>query len=1487
MSYLQMSPEPGRRFVRHAGDLLEVELRGVPEGWSARLRTNLGRAESRRSEVVAAGFSGHPIANASWRDIPLLPMGGGLWKLVLPMTQAGFHQAKAYAMDPQGFQHWPDGPDIGISVHPSWTRTSHPIYCAFPRMFGPNKARRSTVDDPILPRLRELDHLGYTVIPPSGTLRDVRRELPHIIDRLGCRMLHLLPVSPTPTTFARFGRFGSPYALQDLTAIDPALVEFDRRTTGIQQFCELAYAVHDRGARLMLDLVINHTGWGSRIWEEHPDWFLRKPNGEFESPGAWDVIWEDLVELDQRHAPLWEHLADAFVTWCRRGVDAFRCDAGYKIPAHVWQHITARVQQEFPETLFLLEGLGGPWEATNRLLSDGGMQWAYSELFQNFSPEAVTGYLDHTIRFADSIGILVHYSETHDNSRLAAKPATVLPTSPGNSATPASTLPSDQPPNLAWSRFRNRLSALSSVQGAFGFTNGVEWGATEQINVHSARGLAWGTTPNLVDELGHLNQLLRGHPCFFDGAKISRLSPDGSPVLVLERTSAEGLDTVLVVINLDDQRPQVLHLDTALRGRFIALPCDLLDTGSPQSTERIIHSNQDALRVEPGVVHCFASNRTPLGLAGEAYQKRRAQADWALACWWGARLERPMGETFDLPGKTWHELADEVSTDPEAFLDRTLGSPGSYRSVVTWTTADTTRVVQIPPRHWLLIRDSVRFRACLRIDGKALEIHVESIPITGGWVAAIAPDRLATPSLGKLSLERYQTSISHIYGTVRVLSSGPSVRKDRRSIEPRDLVLLTNGRGGMSRLMVNLGQIQSKYDCLLGANLNPRLPVDRHVFSNRVRAWVDADGFISQLDDFHLIQFEPGPPPVWRFVAPSGDGRYVAIRLSIDLLDQSNTVVLAFRRDTATDNECRGARPLAADIRVSLTVRIDIEDRSFHAETKRTEGADYHFATHCRPISGAERDSSTPARGFEFAPSPERRLEVIGSTGTFHPEPEWSMNLPHTWESSRGQEGTGDSYSPGWFELPLPETGTVTVVATAEEAFPTLEMIEGFEFKRSAWREQAVRRANLSPDDSFGQALAVAAGAYVVRRDDTRSVIAGYPWFLDWGRDSLIAARGLLAAGLLPEVQELLKTFARFEQGGTLPNSIHGADASNRDTCDAPLWFGIVCEDVAVRLSESQRTSFYATPVDGAGRTVDDVLRSIACGYLAGTANGIQVDAQSGLVWSPSHFTWMDTNYPASTPREGYPVEIQALWIRLLRHLAERQATPWEGRGESWGDLARRAEKSVHLYYWLDDLGWYADELIAARGVSARMSAPRDALRSNCLFLVSLEINRHPDFGQRSKRMVEAATRYLLIPGALRSLAPLPVNPPLPIYRPGGGLLNDPAHPYWPRYEGDEDTRRKPAYHNGTGWLWTFPTFVEALVRAYPNDPSARAAARSYLSALELHLQCECLGQLPEICDGDAPHASRGCDAQAWSVTEALRVWKWLALGYGGGTEPS
>ena len=154
-------------------------------------------------------------------------------------------------------------------------------------------------------------------------------------------------------------------------------------------FANSPAAAHALGARVFLDIVINHTGWGAVLQENHPEFFLRNPDGAFVSPGAWGVTWEDLVELKQDDVALWDIIADALLTWCRRGVDGFRCDAGYKIPVPAWQYIIARVQEEFPETIFLLEGLGGSWEATETLLTEGGMQWAYSELFQNYSGREV------------------------------------------------------------------------------------------------------------------------------------------------------------------------------------------------------------------------------------------------------------------------------------------------------------------------------------------------------------------------------------------------------------------------------------------------------------------------------------------------------------------------------------------------------------------------------------------------------------------------------------------------------------------------------------------------------------------------------------------------------------------------------------------------------------------------------------------------------------------------------------------------------------------------------------------------------------------------------------------------------------------------------------------------------------------------------------------------------------------------------------------
>lgn len=1443
-----MAPAPGERFQRFVGDQMRFALRLEPSGapvagWHARLRTNLGRADMLRHEIIQAHTHGLPLAGASWRDLPMRANDRG-WSLELPLAEAGFFKCKAYLIDPKGWQHWPAGPDVGIAVHPDRYRTGNTLYCAFTRMFGATRTAARAIDESRENVFAPWDNAGYTVIPPSGKLRDLIQYLPHVLDTLGCRILHLLPVNPTPTTYARFGRFGSPYAALDLTAVDPALVVFDRRTTGIDQFRELTYATHLRGGRVFLDIVINHTGWGSTLQEEHPEWFLRNPDGTFASPGAWGNTWEDLVELKHQNVALWDELAGVFLTWCQRGVDGFRCDAGYMVPMPAWQYIVARVQQEYPETIFLLEGLGGAWEATEALLTDGGMQWAYSELFQNYSGGEVATYLDHSLRQSERVGLLVHYSETHDNPRLAAR-------------------------GRSWSLLRNRLCALASVSGGFGFTGGVEWLATEKIKVHDSAGMAWGAAHNLLPELARLNKLLASHPAFFDGAKLTRLSPADSPIFALLRESTEGVDTVLVLVNNDTEREQGIALDEKLLHAAGELRFDLLGQLLPRirTSSRKIH-----FTLAPGAAFCLASAAEPRGLSGDAYRAARARAAWGLhALSTVVPVEKT--HTFD-----WRSLSALVERSPARFLAAISRFNGGnlqtglnelldqseagefYPSVICWTPADVRRVTPVPPGHWLLVEDSVPFRATLDCDQTGPPQNVESISVSGSHVACFAP--VMTAAEAALLVERYGPGERHLRAAIHFLPPLPEPGAAGRLPRADDIVLLTNGIGGMARMCVDLGRVKSKYDCVLGANLHPEFPVDRHVFVKRIRLWVNADGFISPLDIRSLAAFESGPPAVWHFVANAGDGRTVEIEVRADMLETRNTVVFHFHRPGAAQAT---GKQLPPDADVRLTVRPDIEDRSFHSETQRNGGADFHFAAHTRPLDQLEAQVSASGgrAGFAFTPAPERQLRVYSTAGFYHSQPEWSENIPHPIEQTRGQVGSGDAYSPGWFELPLPKGASAALVVTADAGDPAADEIESSRFRVRTPRSTAA----FANDDAFGQQLLRAARAFLVRRGTGKTVIAGYPWFLDWGRDTFICARGLLAAGLIEEVRQIVMTFARFEQDGTLPNTIFGSDASNRDTSDAPLWFGVVCEELA-RCAPTG-TELYSTRVDDAGRTIRDVLWSIAVNYAKGTPNGIRMDPESALVWSPSHFTWMDTNYPAATPREGYPVSIQALWIRLLRQL-ERIGGRTERKG--WDELADKALASVERLYWLEERGWYSDLLIAPSGQSAANAVADDALRCNFLFAISLVLMT----GERAKRSVAAATRHLVIPGALRTLAPLPVRVPLPVRGRHGELLNNPSEPYWGRYEGDEDTRRKPAYHNGTAWTWTFPTFCEALAIAWGNAPEAVAAARAYLASMSGLMSEGCLGHLPEIVDGDVPHGQRGCDAQSWSATEALRVWKAL-----------
>jgi hypothetical protein len=284
------------------------------------------------------------------------------------------------------------------------------------------------------------------------------------------------------------------------------------------------------------------------------------------------------VELDYSHRDLWREMANVFLYWCRRGVDGFRCDAGYMIPVPVWEYITAKVRQEFPDTIFLLEGLGGPVAVTLELLTTGGRDWAYSELFQNDDLGAIDWSLPQAISYSATHGLHIHFAETHDNNRLAAR-------------------------GPVWARMRTALSALASPSGGWGITCGVEWLAKDKVHVHGASPMNTGAEPNLVREIAALNRLLAQHPAFRAGAVLDIITRSEGPVLVLRRKPAAGGQSVLVVANLS--------ADSTATARWEAsaftpdCPCACLWTGMPLSVSE--EKKLCSLELAPGAVYCLPS----------------------------------------------------------------------------------------------------------------------------------------------------------------------------------------------------------------------------------------------------------------------------------------------------------------------------------------------------------------------------------------------------------------------------------------------------------------------------------------------------------------------------------------------------------------------------------------------------------------------------------------------------------------------------------------------------------------------------------------------------------------------------------------------------------------------------------------------------------------------------------------------------------------
>jgi predicted glycogen debranching enzyme len=441
-------------------------------------------------------------------------------------------------------------------------------------------------------------------------------------------------------------------------------------------------------------------------------------------------------------------------------------------------------------------------------------------------------------------------------------------------------------------------------------------------------------------------------------------------------------------------------------------------------------------------------------------------------------------------------------------------------------------------------------------------------------------------------------------------------------------------------------------------------------------------------------------------------------------------------------------------------------------------------------------------------------------------------------ERARGFDCREDLAAPGTFTFDLAAGDAHLIFAADRPGDDAIAgLLAGGDARATAEALRARERARRA---AFPSALHAAADSYLVRRGSGKTIIAGYPWFLDWGRDTFIALRGLcLATGRLDEARDILLEWTQHVSRGMLPNRFpDGGGTPEFNAADAALWFTVAAHELLTHadskavLRPAQRRALHAAIV------------AIVQGYLAGTRHGIAVAADGLLAAGEPgvQLTWMDAKVgdAVMTPRIGKPVELQALWCNALAAAAAID----HGLRHT---LARAADAFV-ARFWRDERGYLLD-VADADHVHGRDDA---SFRPNQIFAVGGLPFALLD-GARASAVVDAVEARLLTPLGLRSLA-----------------QGDPR--YCARYAGAPHAR-DAAYHNGTVWPWLMGPFVEAWVRVRGNTAVAKEQARDrFLVPLLAHLDEAGLGHISEVADGDAPHHPGGCPFQAWSVGEALRL---------------
>jgi predicted glycogen debranching enzyme len=644
--------------------------------------------------------------------------------------------------------------------------------------------------------------------------------------------------------------------------------------------------------------------------------------------------------------------------------------------------------------------------------------------------------------------------------------------------------------------------------------------------------------------------------------------------------------------------------------------------------------------------------------------------------------------------------------------------------------------------------------------------------------------------------------------------------------------LCTNGIGGFASGTV-AGLLTRRYHGLLFAALAP--PLGRTLLVSTLEDTVEydgtrralstnrwADGSVSPRGYYEIERFRlDGATPVWTYALADA-----LIEKRIWMEQEANTTYVRYHL-------VRGRGP------ARLEAKVLVDYRDYHATTR---GEDWWMMVESI-TSGLRVMAFDGARPFvALCAGAECQLAHI-----------WYHRFELAREGERGLDAQDDHLHAGSFLVTLSPGEAVTLVLSAEEA-PSLD-------GEAAWRRRRAHEAGLLDQwrHAGGRAgdapawiaqLVLAADQHLVKRSvpgepDGASVIAGYPWFGDWGRDTMIALPGLLLTTGRPDVAaRILTTFARFVDRGMLPNRFPDAgEAPEYNTVDATLWY-----------VEAIRAYHAETGDDALLGKLFPVLEEIVRCHREGTRYGIAEDPSDGLLRAGEpgvQLTWMDAKVGdwVVTPRIGKPVEVNALWYNALAAMAV--FAPRVGRSpEPWQRLAERAGESFGRF-WNAEAGCCYDVIDGPTGADG-------AVRPNQILAVSLTAS--PLAADRQRSVVDTCARFLLTSFGLRSLAP--------------------GHPdYQGRYAGGP-RERDGAYHQGTVWSWLLGPFALAHLRVH-GDPDA---ARELLRPIAHHLTDHGLGSIAEIFDGDAPFTPRGCFAQAWSVAEVLRAW--VQIG-GAGSRPT